>query len=87
MLELALVNHAMNEAVARGYTPYMTPDMIRRSLVEKCGFNPRGESSQVYNIDGHDLSMAGTAEIPLAGIYEDQVKILCLPLCGWMLIR
>ena len=73
MLEMALINFAFTRAVQRGFAPYMTPDMVRRQVVEKCGFNPRGESSQVYNIEDHDLSMAGTAEIPLGGLHEDRI--------------
>lgn len=73
MLEMALINFTFMHIVQQGYIPYMTPDMVRKDVVEKCGFNPRGESSQVYNIEQHDLSMAGTAEIPLGGIYEDQI--------------
>ena len=36
---------------------------------EGCGFHPRGEATQVYSLDRHhgDLSLSGTAEVPLAG--------------------
>lgn len=42
-------------------------------MVEACGFQPRDESTQVYSIEKHNLSLVGTAEIPLAGMYANQV--------------
>ncbi len=47
LLELALVNWAMSKAVARGFTPIMTPDLVKASVLEKCGFQPRGTNTQV----------------------------------------
>lgn len=34
---------------------------------------PRGEHSQVYHIEGHQLSLIGTAEVPLAGLYANKI--------------
>jgi seryl-tRNA synthetase len=50
LLELALVNWAMSTAAAAGFTVMTTPDVARESVVAGCGFQPRGESSQVYRI-------------------------------------
>jgi len=73
LLELALVNWTMNKVVAKGYTPYMTPDLVRATVLEKCGFQPRMANTQVYSVEGMDLCLAGTAEIPLGGLYMDKV--------------
>lgn len=85
-LELALVNWTVDQLCARGYIPHMTPDVVRSEVVEKCGFQPRGESTQVYNVDGMDLSLTGTAEIPLGGLCMDEVldeSMLPLRLCAF----
>ncbi len=68
LLELALVNYAMATIVRHGYIPYLTPDLARPDILDSIGFNPRGEESQVYNIEGHDLCLIGTAEITLGGM-------------------
>lgn len=47
LLELALVSYAMHTAVKRGFTPMTTPDLVRESVFEKCGFQPRAENTQV----------------------------------------
>ncbi len=47
LLELALVNYSMTKVVSRGFTPIMTPDLVKESVLDKCGFQPRGTNTQV----------------------------------------
>lgn len=56
-----------------GFTPYMTPDLVRESVFEKCGFQPRADNTQVYSVKDSELCLTGTAEIPLGGLYMDQI--------------
>lgn len=83
LLEMALTNYAMSLAVKRGFTPVMTPDVIRADAAQRCGFQPRDPdgASQMYHIapdnevgthNQTDLILAGTAEIPLAGMFAGQ---------------
>lgn len=73
LLELALVQYAMGKLVRRGYTPVLPPDLVKSQYVAACGFQPRDlvETSQVYHVASTDLSLAGTAEIPLAAMYTN----------------
>ncbi|KAI5061654.1 hypothetical protein GOP47_0024159 [Adiantum capillus-veneris] len=73
LLELALINWALSELVKKGFVPYSTPDLVRSSVIEKCGFQPRGLNTQVYSIEGTDLCLAGTAEILMGGLYMDRI--------------
>ncbi|GIL53114.1 hypothetical protein Vafri_8798 [Volvox africanus] len=73
LLELALVNYAFNKVVSRGFTPIMTPDLVKASVLEKCGFQPRGAGTQIYAVEGSPLCLTGTAEVPLGGIYMDRI--------------
>lgn len=73
LLEMALINWALSLLVARGFTPVSTPDLVRSAVVEKCGFQPRGTNTQVYSIEGMDLCLAGTAEIPVGGMFMDKI--------------
>lgn len=63
LLDLALVQWAMQRVTAKGFTPVITPDVVHHSLVEGCGFQPRGTGSQVYWLRDHDLCLVGTAEV------------------------
>jgi len=76
LLELALVQWATHEAVKRGFTPYIPPDLVREPVVAGCGFMPRdGEATQIYAVEGSDLRLAGTAEIPMAGKFMNETLI------------
>jgi seryl-tRNA synthetase len=63
----------MQKCVARGFTPVMTPDLVRGSVLEKCGFQPRMANTQTYSVAESDLCLTGTAEVPLGGLYMDKV--------------
>ena len=73
LLEIALIQYALEIAIKHGFEPCLTPDLAKREVLEGLGFNPRGESTQVYNIVGSDLCLVGTAEITLGGLYQDEV--------------
>lgn len=73
LIDLALQRFAIERLVARGYTPMMTPDVARPAILEGIGFQPRGEESQVYSIQGHDLALIGTAEITIGGMLADRI--------------
>ena len=72
-LEQALINYALDICAKRGYTLMTTPDLAKQEILEVVGFNPRGESTQVYNIENSDLSLIGTAEITVGGYHMDEV--------------
>ncbi|XP_050376528.1 serine--tRNA ligase, chloroplastic/mitochondrial isoform X1 [Argentina anserina] len=73
MLEMGLINWTLLEVMKRGFTPLTTPEIVRSSVVEKCGFQPRGTNTQVYSIEGSDQCLIGTAEIPVGGIHMDSI--------------
>ena len=73
MLELALCNWALNLVSKKGFTAVTTPDLARQQVVEACGFRPRDNSAQVYHLEGSNECLIGTAEIPLAGMYANEM--------------
>ena len=85
LLDLALQQFAVNELVKRGFTPTITPDLARDSVLEGIGFNPRGPETQIYSIEEMDVSLIGTAEITLGGLYSGVTVSdteLPIKLCG-----
>jgi seryl-tRNA synthetase len=73
LLDLALQQFAVRKLVEAGFTPVVTPDLARNSILEGIGFTPRGEETQVYSIEDTDLSLVGTAEITLGGMLADEL--------------
>ena len=72
-LELALIQYALSVIAKHGFQVMTTPDLAKTSIIERLGYNPRGESTQIYNIANDDLSLIGTAEITLGGYHQDEV--------------
>ncbi len=73
LLELALVSWLINFLVKKGYIPVITPELVRRRYVEGTGYLPRREVPDIYKIEGEDLYLIATSEIPLAGLHADQI--------------
>ena len=73
LLEMALVQYAMQTLLKAGYTPIITPDVARAEVLEGIGFIPRGPETQIYSIENSDLCLIATAEITLGGMHRDQM--------------
>ncbi|MBX3436163.1 MAG: serine--tRNA ligase [Planctomycetaceae bacterium] len=73
LLEMALVQYAIQKLRSRGFTLFTTPDLARDEVLEGIGFNPRGPEAQIYSIEGTDLSLVATAEITLGGLMKDDI--------------
>lgn len=81
LLELGLKLFALNLAKSLGYTPLITPDVAKSSILAGAGFAPRGEESNIYNLEDLDLSLIATAEIPVAGMHaNERIENTRLPL-------
>ncbi len=73
LLEMALIQLALQKVAAAGFTLHTTPDLARDSVLEGIGFSPRGPETQIYSVEQTDLSLVATAEITLGGMYKDQI--------------
>jgi len=72
-LEFALVQYALEILVKKGFTPFTTPDLAKKEVLEGLGFNPRGESTQVYSVENSDLCLIGTSEITMGGYHMNEI--------------
>ena len=73
LLELALVQYAVEKLRDVGFTLHITPDLARDEILEGIGFIPRGPETQIYSIQDSDLSLVATAEITLGGSLKDEI--------------
>src|SRR5215208_6537668 len=73
LLELGLIRYALDIIMERGYSPTITPDLARDQMLVGTGFIPRGPETQIYSVEGSDVSMIATAEITLAGQHVDDI--------------
>jgi seryl-tRNA synthetase len=73
LLDMALQHFALSTVIRHGFTPIVTPDLARTTILEGIGFNPRGAETQVYSVENSDLCLIGTAEITLGGMHADEI--------------
>src|SRR5262249_410702 len=73
LLELALVQYALNMLRPEGFRPLITPDLARDEVLQGIGFIPRGEATQIYSVEGTDLSLIATAEITVGGMHKGEI--------------
>ncbi len=73
LLELALQRYAIDILREHNFTLTITPDIAKEEIVEGIGFNPRGEESNIYTIEGTNTCLVGTAEITLGGYHAGQI--------------
>ncbi len=84
-LELALMNLALDKALAEGFTPLITPTLVRPEIMRGTGF--LGEhADEIYYLPADDLYLVGTSEVALAGFHADEILDLStgpLRYAGW----
>ncbi len=74
LLENALYQYGLSKVLEHGFTFMTVPDMVSSKVLEGCGFNPRtSDQSDEYYIEGEDLAMIATAEMPLTGYHMDEI--------------
>ena len=71
-LELALVNLAMQQARECGFTQVIAPSLVKPRAMEGTGFLGQA-ADDVYRIEGQDLYLVGTSEVPMAAYHSDEI--------------
>lgn len=73
LLENAVTQFALNYVLEQGFTFMTVPHMVNLRTAEGAGFTPKGEGSNEYVVEGEDLTLIGTAEMPLTGYHADEI--------------
>lgn len=71
-LEMALTNLAMDQARAAGFTTVIPPALVRPRAMDGTGFLGQA-ADDVYRIEGEDLYLVGTSEVPMAAYHSDEI--------------
>ena len=74
LLENALLQFGLKKVREHGFTYMTTPDLVSSKVLEGTGFAPRSsEQSDEYYIEGEDLALIATAEMPITGYHMDEI--------------
>ena len=72
LLEFALVNLAVAQAVAAGFTPVIAPALVKAAAMEGTGFLG-AHAAEVYRLAEDELYLVGTSEVPLAAYHAEEI--------------
>ncbi len=84
-LQWALLNLAVSTAIGHGFVPMIPPVLVKPEAMEGTGFLG-AHADEVYRLEGDDLYLVGTAEVPLAGYHAGEIVDLsggALRYAGW----
>ena len=71
-LEFALVNLANETAREHGFTQVIAPSMVKPRAMDGTGFLGQA-ADDVYRIEGQDMYLVGTSEVPMAAYHSDEI--------------
>ncbi len=71
-LELALINLGLDRALEAGFTPLITPTLVRPDIMQGTGFLG-AHADEIYYLPADDLYLTGTSEVALAGYHKDEI--------------
>lgn len=71
-LEMALLQMAMDQAIANGFVPMITPTLVRPETMQGTGFDVKHDA-EIYRLAEDDLYLVGTSEVALAGYHGDEI--------------
>ncbi|GAA1808545.1 serine--tRNA ligase [Agromyces neolithicus] len=71
-LELAIMNMGLDRAIAAGFTPLITPTLVRPEIMQGTGFLG-AHSEDIYYLPDDELYLTGTSEVALAGYHADEI--------------
>ncbi len=84
-LELALLTAALDQALAYGFIPMMTPTLVTPAVMGGTGFLG-AHSDEIYHLPADDLYLTGTSEVALAGYHAGEIIDLAggpIRYAGW----
>ncbi|MFB4269309.1 serine--tRNA ligase [Nonomuraea sp. GTA35] len=84
-LQLGLLNMAMQQAIEAGFTPMITPVLVKPETMQGTGFHV-SHDKEIYRLPEDDLYLVGTSEVSLAGYHAQEIlnaDELPLRYAGW----
>jgi len=72
LLQIGLLQLAMAQAVEHGFTPMITPVLVKPESMEGTGFLG-AHASEIYRLEADDLYLVGTSEVALAAYHGNEI--------------
>ncbi len=72
LLQLGMLQLAIQQAVEYGFIPMITPSLVKPESMEGTGFLG-AHATEVYRLEADDLYLVGTSEVPLAAYHGNEI--------------
>ncbi|MHA2296170.1 MAG: serine--tRNA ligase [Candidatus Hodarchaeales archaeon] len=72
LLDIALIRYALDVVQDEGFQIFTPPVLVRKKALYGTGFLPLG-GEDIYKIEGEDLALVGTSEVPLGAFHMDEI--------------
>jgi seryl-tRNA synthetase len=72
LLHQAVLRLAQDMMIERGFTPMVVPVLVKEEVMYGTGYFPTGRD-QAYLCERDNLSLVGTAEVPLTAYHTDEI--------------
>ena len=72
LLALAVHRYALDAVVREGFTPVLTPVLVREEAMYGTGFFPT-DRTNIYALPEDELYLTGTSEVALAGLHMGEI--------------
>lgn len=69
-IEMALIQLSLKMAIKHGFTPIITPTLVRPEIIAHTGF--ADHKDEIYFLEKDNLYLTGTSEIALAGLHSKE---------------
>ncbi|HWC71813.1 MAG TPA: serine--tRNA ligase [Actinomycetota bacterium] len=71
-VQFALMRHAVDILVGKGFVPVIPPVLVREEVMYASGFLPTDEAN-IYRTDADQLYLVGTSEVSLAALHMGEI--------------
>lgn len=71
MLSMAIIQFTLETFVKNGFEPFIAPSLLREESFVGTGYLPQSKDELYATQD--NLYLAGTAEVPMMGLYRDEI--------------
>jgi seryl-tRNA synthetase len=72
LLELAVLQYALNTVVSKGFQAVSPPVLVRDVALQGTGFFPLGKED-TFALERDDMYLVGTSEVGLVSLYREQI--------------
>ena len=73
LLEMALLQYAMDTLRVKGFAPIIPPTIISKETMKAMGYMERGGSEDMFHLEGEDKVLVGTAEQSIVPMHKDEI--------------